>query len=158
MQRCRERRTTRQNEGIERRQIGVHRVDLALDQAVQRSGRTGPFVAVNCGTFTEGLLASDLFGHVRGAFTGAVADQQGLFRAARGGKLLLDEVAEIPMALQATLLRVLEMREVEATASALRLKIATLEIRRAEDIAPAFDALKGRAEFQIVFGESAACT
>ena len=78
----------------------------------QRSGRTGPFVAVNCGTFTEGLLASDLFGHVRGAFTGEVADQQGLFRAARGGTLLLDEVAEIPLALQANLLRVLEMSEV----------------------------------------------
>ncbi|TMA30124.1 MAG: sigma-54-dependent Fis family transcriptional regulator [Deltaproteobacteria bacterium] len=78
----------------------------------QRSGRTGPFVAVNCGTFTEGLLASDLFGHLRGAFTGAVSEQQGLFRAARGGTLLLDEVAEIPLALQANLLRVLEMHEV----------------------------------------------
>ena len=78
----------------------------------QRSGRSGPFVAVNCGTFTEGLLASDLFGHVRGAFTGAVSDQQGLFRAARGGTLLLDEVAEIPLPLQATLLRVLERHEV----------------------------------------------
>jgi DNA-binding NtrC family response regulator len=78
----------------------------------QRSGRAGPFVAVNCGTFTEGLLASDLFGHVRGAFTGAVTDQQGLFRAARGGTLVLDEIAEIPLALQANLLRVLEMSEV----------------------------------------------
>src|SRR5947209_7462816 len=78
----------------------------------QRSGRTGPFVAVNCGTFTEGLVASDLFGHVRGAFTGAVGEQQGLFRAARGGTLLLDEVAEIPLVLQANLLRVLEMSEV----------------------------------------------
>ena len=78
----------------------------------ERSQRTGPFIAVNCGTFTEGLLASDLFGHVRGAFTGAVSEQQGLFRAARGGTLMLDEVAEIPLALQATLLRVLEMREV----------------------------------------------
>ena len=78
----------------------------------QRSGRSGPFVAVNCGTFTEGLVASDLFGHVRGAFTGAVAEQQGLFRAARGGTLVLDEVAEIPLVLQANLLRVLEMSEV----------------------------------------------
>ena len=78
----------------------------------QRSGRTGPFVAVNCGTFTEGLVASDLFGHVRGAFTGAVGEQQGLFRAARGGTLVLDEVAEIPLVLQANLLRVLEMSEV----------------------------------------------
>ena len=78
----------------------------------ERSQRTGPFIAVNCGTFTEGLLASDLFGHVRGAFTGAVSEQQGLFRAARGGTLMLDEVAEIPLPLQSTLLRVLEMREV----------------------------------------------
>jgi len=78
----------------------------------QRSGRSGPFVAVNCGTFTEGLVASDLFGHVRGAFTGAVSEQQGLFRAARGGTLVLDEVAEIPLVLQANLLRVLEMSEV----------------------------------------------
>jgi len=78
----------------------------------QHSGRPGPFVAVNCGSFTEGLLASDLFGHVRGAFTGAVTEQQGLFRAANHGTLLLDEVAEIPLALQANLLRVLEMREV----------------------------------------------
>src|SRR5256886_8225649 len=78
----------------------------------QGSGRTGPFVAVNCGTFTEGLVASDLFGHVRGAFTGAVVEQQGLFRAARGGTLMLDEVAEIPLVLQANLLRVLEMSEV----------------------------------------------
>src|SRR2546430_12704594 len=75
----------------------------------QRSGRTGPFVAVNCGTFTEGLVASDLFGHVRGAFTGAVVEQQGLFRAARGGTLMLSEVAEIPLVLQANLLRALEM-------------------------------------------------
>jgi len=78
----------------------------------ERSQRTGPFIAVNCGTFTEGLLASDLFGHVRGAFTGAVSEQQGLFRAARGGTLMLDEVAEIPLPLQSMLLRVLEMREV----------------------------------------------
>jgi DNA-binding NtrC family response regulator len=74
----------------------------------RQSGRAGPFVAVNCGGFTEGLLASELFGHVRGAFTGAVAEQQGLFRAARGGTLLLDEASDIPLALQPTLLRVLE--------------------------------------------------
>jgi DNA-binding NtrC family response regulator len=83
----------------------------------QRSGRPGPFLAVNCGAFAEGLLPSDLFGHVRGAFTGAVSDHQGLFRAARGGTLLLDEVAEIPIGLQANLLRVLEMREVRPVGS-----------------------------------------
>jgi DNA-binding NtrC family response regulator len=81
------------------------------------SGRSGPFVAVNCGGFTDGLLASELFGHVRGAFTGAIAEQQGLFRAARGGTLLLDEVGEIPMALQPTLLRVLETWQVRPVGS-----------------------------------------
>ena len=82
-----------------------------------RSGRTGPFVAVNCGGFTEGLLASELFGHVRGAFTGAVAEQEGLFRAARGGTLLLDEAGDIPLSLQPTLLRVLETWQVRPVGS-----------------------------------------
>ncbi len=83
----------------------------------QRSGRTGPFVAVNCGGFTEGLLASELFGHVRGAFTGAITEQQGLFRAAAGGTLLLDEASDIPLALQPTLLRVLETWQVRPVGS-----------------------------------------
>jgi DNA-binding NtrC family response regulator len=74
-------------------------------------------VAVSCGAFTEGLLASELFGHVRGAFTGAVQDQQGLFRSARGGTLLLDDVAEIPLSLQPTLLRVLETWQVRPVGS-----------------------------------------
>jgi DNA-binding NtrC family response regulator len=83
----------------------------------RRSGRKGPFVAVNCGGFTEGLLASELFGHVRGAFTGAIAEQQGLFRAANGGTLLLDEAGDIPLALQPTLLRVLETWQVRPVGS-----------------------------------------
>ena len=83
----------------------------------RRSARVGKFVAVNCGGFTEGLLASELFGHVRGAFTGAVSEQQGLFRAASGGTLLLDEAGDIPLALQPTLLRVLETWEIRPVGS-----------------------------------------
>jgi PAS domain S-box-containing protein len=74
--------------------------------------RKGPFVAVNCAGLTETLLTSQLFGHKRGAFTGAVADHKGYFEAAAGGTLFLDEIGDISANLQATLLRVLEEKRV----------------------------------------------
>ena len=70
--------------------------------------KEGPFVSLNCGAMSEGVLESELFGHVRGAFTGAVADHQGVFKRADGGTLFLDEVAEMPLGMKTRFLRTLE--------------------------------------------------
>jgi two-component system response regulator PilR (NtrC family) len=74
--------------------------------------RDKPFLSVNCGAIPEGLMESELFGHVKGAFTGAVANKAGLFTAAEGGTLFLDEITEIPPLLQVKLLRAIQMREI----------------------------------------------
>ena len=97
-----------------------------------------PFLAINCATLTPELLASELFGHVRGSFTGAIKDKKGLFELAHNGTLFLDEIAELPLLLQARLLRVIQEQQftpvggTESIQVNVRLLSATHRALRAE--------------------------
>jgi len=91
--------------------------ELAARAIHSWSGRTGSFVAVNCGAMSAELLESELFGHVKGAFTGAHQAREGLFSYANGGTLFLDEIGEMPLSMQAHLLRSLEERTVRPVGS-----------------------------------------
>ncbi len=97
---------------------GKELVARALHYKSRRKNK--PFIALNCGAITENLIESELFGHKRGAFTGAISDKEGYIKAADGGTLFLDEISELPLQLQVKLLRVLQEKEftpVGATAS-----------------------------------------
>jgi Nif-specific regulatory protein len=92
--------------------------ELFAEQVHLRSPRArAPFVRVNCAAIPEGLLESELFGHVKGAFTNAISNRQGRFEIADGGTIFLDEIADIPLALQAKLLRVIQERTFEKVGS-----------------------------------------
>jgi DNA-binding NtrC family response regulator len=115
--------------------------ELAAQELHLRSGRTGKLVPVNCSAFAEGLLESELFGHVKGAFTGAHRDKQGAIEEARGGTLFLDEVADLSPRLQSLLLRVLQEREIRRVGSdhAIRVDVrfAAATHRAMEELATA---------------------
>ncbi|HEY3236657.1 MAG TPA: sigma-54 dependent transcriptional regulator [Polyangiaceae bacterium] len=101
--------------------VGKELVARAVHRRSSRSG--GPFIPINCGAIPETLLESELFGHKKGAFTDAVQDRRGLFEEAHGGSLFLDEIGELPLALQVKLLRVLEDEKIRRLGEGRDIKV-----------------------------------
>jgi Nif-specific regulatory protein len=100
--------------------------ELFAEQVHSRSPRSrAPFIRVNCAAIPEGLLESELFGHVKGAFTSAVSNRRGRFESAHGGTIFLDEIGDIPLALQAKLLRVIQERTFEKVGSDITVSVNT---------------------------------
>jgi len=95
---------------------GKERIARAIHESGDRKGK--PFLVVNCGAIPDSLIEAELFGHERGAFTGAVSSRLGIFREAEGGSVLLDEIGELPLSLQVKMLRVLQERKVRSVGAA----------------------------------------
>ncbi len=114
---------------------GKERIAHAIHEASDRSDK--PFLVVNCGAIPEALMEAELFGHERGAFTGAVASRLGIFREAEGGTVLLDEIGDLPLPLQVKLLRVLQERKVRGVGAsaevAVDMRVLAATNRRVEE-------------------------
>ena len=116
-------------------ETGTGKDVVARTLHARRARARGPFVPIDCGAIPANLFESELFGHVRGAFSGAVSDRRGVFEEAEGGTLFLDEIGEVPLELQPKLLRAIETRTVRPvganTAHAVDVRIVAATNRAA---------------------------